>query len=515
MHEHTLTAGAPSAPATRLGPLRFLTLPRLVFALLFLFLIFKVELSDPDYFWHLKTGEYIATHWGFPNGDPFSYTFEGKPWAPHEWLFQVGLFGVFALAGATGVKLAVALLGTASVYLAFRTASRLLGGSSVALLLAAACFMLLLPWFVPRPHLVTYVLVATFVDLLIGFKYFGEDRRLWLVGPLMVLWTNVHGAFVIGIALLGLFCACEWAKHWFGRPDAINRRRLVRLSAATLVGILATAVNPRGFDAWLFPAQLLDSSPDTVLPGEFHSPDFHTLYGKIFLAMAFGFFAVSIYRRTRPDLTEIAMPMCSLFIGFTANRHVPIAVLMLVPFLAVGLRDNPAQRLYARLAGSGKSLGNTEFALNAVLLCLVAATLVLLSPAEQSKAQERLNKLMPVKAVQFIRSHDITGRMFNDYTQGGYLLYHLSPQKVFIDGRGDIYGNAFINEFRTIRSGEPGWEKAFDKYAIDYLIVQRDVPIRGLLLARGDFKLVYDDETSSVLVRKLARFEKLAEQKPN
>ena len=88
MHEQTFSAIAPSAPATRLGPLRLLDLPHLAFAVLFLALLFGMALNDPDYFWHLKAGEYIATHLALPIGDPFSYTFQGKPWALHEWLFE-------------------------------------------------------------------------------------------------------------------------------------------------------------------------------------------------------------------------------------------------------------------------------------------------------------------------------------------------------------------------------------------------------------------------------------------
>ena len=206
--------------------------------------------------------------------------------------------------------------------------------------------------------------------------------------------------------------------------------------------------------------------------------------------------------------------MFFLFAGFVSIRHTPLAALSLIPFIAVALRDGPVQRFYSRLTGRGKQLGNAEYALNWLLLCVAGMTFYLMNPTLQANAQVRLNASMPVKAVEFVKSHGISGRMFNDYAQGGYLIYHLYPQQqVFIDGRADIYGDEFLQEFINIRQGAPGWDKAFDKYAIDYLIAQRDAPIRGLLLARGDFKLVYDDATSSVLVRKVARFEQLAERK--
>ena len=102
---------------------RLLDLPHLAFAVLFFWLLFGTQLNDPDYFWHLKAGEYIFANRGLPSGDPFSYTFHGQPWALHEWLFEVALYGVFALLGPGGVKLLTAVLGMLSLYIVFRAAA--------------------------------------------------------------------------------------------------------------------------------------------------------------------------------------------------------------------------------------------------------------------------------------------------------------------------------------------------------------------------------------------------------
>src|SRR5262245_46053947 len=102
VREQTYIAGSSASQtmrAARFGVLRLLDLPRMVFAVLFFWLLFTVGLNDPDYFWHLKTGEYIVAHMSVPSGDPFSYTFQGRPWAPSEWLFEVCLYGVFTLLG--------------------------------------------------------------------------------------------------------------------------------------------------------------------------------------------------------------------------------------------------------------------------------------------------------------------------------------------------------------------------------------------------------------------------------
>jgi len=515
MHDQAHVADTPAFQpehAKRVGLWRLLDLPRMVFAVLFFWLLFAIELKDPDYFWHLKTGEYIVEHMAVPSGDPFSYTFRGQQWAPSEWLFEVVLYAVFALLGTTGVKLLTALLGVLSTYIAYHGANRLLGASTLALALASIFFALLAGFFLPRPQLVTYLLFAVFVNLLVAFKYFGDDRRLWLIPPLLVLWVNTHGAYIIGIVLLALFCASEWLMHWTGNTDAAHRRRLFKLSSIAALGALATLINPDGIGAWLFPLRVINMDYVNSVVAEWQSPNFRELYAKLYLVLVLGFFLANIYRHEKPDLTEIALPVFFLFAGFVSIRHISLAVLILVPFVAVALRDGPVQRFYHRLTGSGKQLGNIEYVLNWALLCVIGLTFYLLNPTHQAKAKARLNESMPVKAVEFVKRHGITGRMFNEYDQGGYLIYRLYPeQQVFIDGRSGIFGSEFLKEFMKIRNGSSGWDKPFDRYAVDYLIVRRDTPIRELLISRGDFKMVYDDDAHSVLVRKLPRFEQLAE----
>ncbi len=99
--DHLVITNSPARPV-RLSVLRVLDFPRLVFAILFLWTLFAIDLHDPDYYWHLKAGEYILTHGALPSVDPFSYTFHGEPWVLHEWLFQVVLYAVFDWLGPFG-----------------------------------------------------------------------------------------------------------------------------------------------------------------------------------------------------------------------------------------------------------------------------------------------------------------------------------------------------------------------------------------------------------------------------
>jgi hypothetical protein len=480
----------------------WLDFPRLIFLILFLVLIPLAGLGDPDYFWHLKSGEYLVNH-GFPRADPFSYTFEGKPWILHEWLFQAGLFGVFSVAGDLGVRCLTALLSTLAIYIAYRASARLLGASTLVLVLALAFTVTTKGGFSPRPQLVTYVLFAFFIYSLVAFKYLNEDRWLWLLPLAAVLWVNCHGGYMIGLFVLGVFLASEWIMHGL-RPvkDTAHRGRLWKLTVIALVAGLATALNPDFFRHWLYPFEVMKMTTALSMIQEWQSPNFHQITWKIFLGLVFGFLAVWMYRPTKPDLTEMLLPAALLFSGFVSVRHLPLVALLLVPFTAVALRDHPLRPIFDRAIGKGRDLGVKGFALNWVLLIAVSVVLILPYPKLVERSNAKIEGRLPVKAAEFVRKHGISGRMFNEYTEGGYLIHALYPNpKVFIDGRADLYGDEFLREFLEIYWGGPHWEAVWDKYHIDFAVLPNEAPIRQLLLARGEFKITYADSHHSVLVR--------------
>ena len=68
------------------------------------------QLYDPDYFWHLRTGQLILDARALPSHDPFSFTRPDAPWVLHEWVFEVVLYSVYSIGGPFGVRLLVAML---------------------------------------------------------------------------------------------------------------------------------------------------------------------------------------------------------------------------------------------------------------------------------------------------------------------------------------------------------------------------------------------------------------------
>ena len=145
-----------------------------------------------------------------------------------------------------------------------------------------------------------------------------------------------------------------------------------------------------------------------------------------------------------------------------------------------------------------------EYVLNWIVLFAIIVCLGAYYPIFHANLDKKIYVNLPIKAADFVVKNHITGKMFNYYDGGGYLIYRLAPdRKVFIDGRADLYGDKFFNDFIDIYFGSATWKEKFDRLAIDYVICGKDAPIRQLLLAEGSFKDSYIDESHAVLLRNI------------
>jgi len=499
--------------------IKLLNIKGLVFISMFMLLLTLLPLTDFDYFWHLKTGEYIVKLGDLPQGDIFSFTYLNQPWVLHEWLFEVVLYSMFAWLGPFGVKLLTATLAMAALGITYATLKRFTATPSVAFaLLLAACVPFSLG-ISPRPQLITYVFFASFLYILLNYKYFQASRYLFALPLLMVIWVNAHGGYLAGIMLLGLFVACEWANYLiFSERDSKRKHQLLQLTISAAATTIASAINPEFIGHWLYPFQVAGMDVTRQI-SEWKSPGFQDWGTRSYLLIVMAFFISYTYMLRKPDLTEFIIPAFFMLLGFAAIRHVPLATLTLAPFIAIALpQNNLAEthaawhrtklwQLYKKWIGGGKQVGHGEHWLNWLLLLIIAIGLTMYYPVYNARTENQINAILPVKAADFIKRAGITGHMFNSYNFGGYLIYRLYPdQKVFIDGRADMYGDHFVNEYVKIAKVQPGWEQAFDKYNIDYVITGLNEPLSQLLRMRGDFRLVYADAHHSVLVRNVPQY---------
>jgi hypothetical protein len=478
--------------------------------------VLRTALNDPDYYWHLETGRFIVDSWSLPTVDLFSFTAFKHRWVPHEWLFQVLLYIFFDAAGYLGTKILTALFCGATLAVMYATIARLMNRPILAIGLAFGFFVAMLPGMTPRPHLVTYLCFAIYLTKLLELKYLGRSGYLWILPAAMVIWVNSHGGYIIGLVLLLLFIATERVSLFIQAGSAQEQRRnLGKLVPVAVACVIASLINPEGYHHWIYPFAVVNMAATSILT-DWASPTFQTRYG-IYVLVIIGCYAVAFMARPKmPDLTEIVVPGVLIAFAFQNQRNIPFAVIASILFCAAALRYEPIQGTNSKSIGQRSSTDSKGLASRQALAWLAIGGILAVTFSVYPKARAIESRVIesgfPAGAVQFVKEVGLRGRMFNEYGHGGYLIHHLRPQKVFIDGRADVYGDKLIYDWSKIRNGYPDWRRLFDSFAIDYVILKPWTPLRQLLLEGNEFVMVYDDHVASVLVRSSAEYGNIIER---
>src|SRR6185503_16677384 len=456
-------------------------------------------ITDPDFWWHLKTGEYIVQNHGIPHTDVFSNTRLGSEWITHEWLSEVVMYGVFRVAGFAGLIVFFAILVTASfwvVYMRFRSRVGHPFVAAFALLLGAAATTLV--WGA-RPQIFTLLLASIFLYILDNYYSRKSDKAIWLLVPLMVLWVNLHAGWVLGLVLIALTLFGVLLDVLFGTES----RATLRERAPALLGVLvacsaAICVNPSTIQMYLYPLKTVRAKVFMRYVEEWKSPDFHQPHFQavlILLLATFFFLAIS-NKRERPG--RLLLLVATSFAMLRFGRNVPFFSLVATPLLAEHLwewvKGQPwASRLAASTETNAPKPSIPQIAMNSLIV--VVALIFCGIAAQRAAAKQPLieEQHFPKGAVDYMQVHRLPQPIFNEYAWGGYLIWRLYPDyPVFIDGRADVFGEGLVEQFIEVNNGKPRWRELLQQYGTQTVLVERDSAIASLLSNDGRWQKVFE-----------------------
>jgi hypothetical protein len=479
------------------------SVPVLVFGLtLWMSLLFMPQMlnGDGDIGRHLTIGKWILDNQQIPLTDVFSDTLPGKELIPHEWLSQVLFALAYRFAGLTGVAWLTAII-LASTY-AILTASLkhwgvrafIAGASGIAAFVVGAIHQL------TRPHIFTLLFFTLFVIALENYRREGNWRALILLPGAMIVWANLHGAFVTGIVLVGFYA--------IGSLLDKNYRRAGELSVLAFALVIAACFNPVG-------AQLIAHSFDypqnrflVDVTNEYQSPNFHGASAMPFAALIALALMLGWRAQQRLSWSALIPQIGWLMFALYSARNIPLAAQISLATLAP-VADHWLTNLTPRV---NRFLDNTDFLDRRSSGWIWAAVIVVVLVGLQmngvnldlwNKGNVFDARRFPVAAVNQLQTSPPAGAMFNEFTWGGYLLYRLYPtQRVFIDGQTDFYGEALTREYLQIVDGEPGWESKLDSHNVRWIIIPPGRPLARWLNQSPAWSRVFLDETAGVWVKR-------------
>jgi|HubBroStandDraft_1064217.scaffolds.fasta_scaffold00004_15 hypothetical protein len=468
-----------------------LTVRHTFLAVLFLglFAMTARNVTDTDVWWHLKTGQYISEHKSIPHTDPFSYTRAGEPWVAHEWLIDVLLYQVERTAGWGGLILTFSAVLCAALFLLYLRCGPDPYVAGVAVLYAAWATMRV--WGV-RPQVLSLLLTSLWLLLLERAER--NPRLLWWTLPLTLLWVNLHAGFALGLVLSALFLAGELIERALALHPQQNAPRLRLAALILLLDLLIVPLNPNGLRMFSYPIETLRSAAMQNYIAEWASPNFHHAEYLPFLLVVLGTFAILSWSTLRIRPRDVLPLLVTLFAGLSSIRMMPLFVLIAVPLISVRLGDLPVSA--SRPTGSPSSFGPL---FNGVLVLAMAVFAGIHIAQVIQRQPQAETQHFPEHAVAFLQAHP-TSRIFNHYDWGGYLIWKLYPStRVFIDGRADLYGGQFLDQFAATYQLKDSWRQPLERWKIDTVLVPPNSALATGLRSSPGWTVAYEDSQAVIL----------------
>jgi len=453
---------------------------------------------DSDSWWQVAIGRDILRRLEVPRLDHFVAAAFGRPYHDSHWLFQVLLSLADTCGGMTGVGLVMIALWGGTLFFCYQAARRWNSATACCLLVFLAT-MACSDRFVPRPEVVSYLMVAAFY-LLLQDQRVTSVRHLALFALLQAVWANSHGLFVMGPFMAG--CYFISAVICPGRQDGVKPLVLLKLMAVLLAATLAT---PFGFEGWRYAVLLAteagpNSAPlfkglmeltPTFGPVARSFPDF---WCYLFLLAAFAVTSVSALLKREVSPARLVLVLTLLLVSFTGRRNLTFFALASVPLIAENLYRIRPSLVFPRKVQAALAL----------LLLGVASLPVsgLYYKAFNIPLHFGLGIAREAYSVGlpgYLSRTGFRGIVYTPPYLGGYSLYYgLTPM---IDGRWEVYDPGILETVLRARFDKETWNQVMSSYDIKGVLVgfgEYDTdPLLQRLSEDGRFRNVYSDEAVS------------------
>lgn len=511
-------------------------IPKIVFgisaAIAIFFLAFKAP-TDPDLFWHLKTGELIWQYKEVPHIDWYSYTMSDFSWIDHEWLAEILMFKIKNAFGWIGLSVFFAAIAAFTfAYLAPRISA--LPGKKypfyitlIISLLGALVSSLALG---ARPQILALFgisLVFFILKRCQSYDSAGRQNKIIYTLPVIFLfWANMHASFAIGIGLLIIYLTLDKyldtaskrnpQAEWLELYKPFSPELWKNAAYASALSAAATFINPYGPRIYTEIYRTFSDSYGTNAIMEWLSPNFHAPEGMLFaFYIIFAFIVLALIKKI--DMLSFVLIPLFLFLGLQSARNIPLFVLIAMPFLSRSL--NGFEKIFTVIM-------RKKFIALGLSAVLVIYSFYFSGAAEITKSfssEEKMAEIgsFPRKAAEFLKNYPpfYEKNIFNNYAWGGYLIKNEKcsfgsaqnkqikndkiqcAPKVFIDGRMAHWKTGerhILKDYAEIGNLGEKFEELIDKYQIKIIFVEKNGYLGHALAFSSRWKKIYSDDIAVI-----------------
>ncbi len=479
--------------------------------------LFSIAISppvDPDLPWHLATGRWILRTSAIPKTDPFSWSAAGRTWIAHEWLSEILLFSAWRVGSWPLLILGAATVITLAWGVLHQTIRRSgLTPIASSVITALAAVSTVHTWGV-RPQMLTLLFVTITGLRLHQWRNSELGRIPWELAPLIAIWANLHGGFIFGIAMVGVFAAGalgEQLLHRFawtrgGRPVG-TWKRLVSIWALLGACVAASLATPNTINGLIYPFTYLGDNASTRYVGEWFAPNFLRVQFWPFALFGIGVIGLMVIERRHVGLTDLGLTLPFLLLGLQSARNISQATVCGAPVLATlwGKRRDRRHRVASstrsiRLPQPGEATLQQKGLIAAAVGAGVVGSLLFMTAGDisQSGVASRQAAVQPVIATEWLVKHP-GGKLLNHYNYGGWLIWNRIP--VAMDGRPDMYGDEAVEKYVKLTSAAGDWKSELDRLGVDRVLLPASNQLAKALAADPEWWSPVNDPVAVLFLR--------------
>lgn len=474
-----------------------------------------------DTFFGIKMGELVVHSRSVPTREIFSWSAYGRDFVAFEWLAQTIIYLIYSLSGFFGLQVyvsAMLMVIFLSCFLIFKTVFRQSFFASLMLSLLAASFIS--EFYVARPYVIAFLCFVTTIGLLLNEINYQPTsllgtKKLFYSLPVTYLWINSHGSFIF---IPFLFFSYGFLSFFYFKINSRLKRGLRTFKTLIFFGVLnflVTLLPPLFYKPYLLLWQfLLNIRLISEFISEWRPLTYNSAYLisyslLIFLTLVV-LFSLSFKRgRAVASRWLLVLPLLGIsFFSFSAIRHVSFGAISAVFALAFFLPSSKASPRQLKIAFS------------LMTIVIVLSTSLIVFKKISNEAQSDHDEGISLGLIKYLKDNNLQGRMYNPFSQGGLLIYYLYPKyQVFYDGRVEVYYCCEISSFSSLASSrtisndlfENKLDNFINKYRFSFFVFTKtslnpfDQPVSSymgdVLAKRGEFRIIYFDDTSEVLIR--------------
>ena len=435
-----------------------------------------------DIWSHITYGELIYNAKAIPATEPLMPLSAGMRFVDTAWLSQVLTYKLFAWQGVAGLKFFHGFCVTLTVGLLIGLMYR--RTKNVPMILIGLLFFFWverIQFQIVRPQLTGLVCFTVLFLLLASRRWTGWHFAATTV--LFACWANLHGSFVVGLALIAACCAGSWVDV-LRRTDKISAafsgtkfRRFLALAELAFIG---TLLNPYGLAIY---GDVLTFSNNLNLADilDWEALTIRSAQGQ---AMAFVALMLLLVYRMTPRRISCAELFQLVGLGVAAlwtSRFIvwwgPVAAYYFVLHgSAIWYKSRGGVQSLEPL--ERKSLWTVSALGLAFIFFAITSFGLAVMHGEHGDFKQSVSASTPVDAVEhMLKDHAAgklpAGQIFNTFEWGDYLLWkgHKQGFQVFAASHVHLVPREVWRDYLTASQLGNGWRDLLDRYSVNVVLI--------------------------------------------